>query len=38
MDAIIAATSERFDLVLATRNAFDFESLGIRLTNPWRDA
>jgi predicted nucleic acid-binding protein len=38
MDAFIAATSERYDLVLATRNVSDFEVLGIRLINPWRDA
>jgi len=38
MDAFIAATSERYDLTLATRNVSDFEALGIRLTNPWRDA
>jgi predicted nucleic acid-binding protein len=38
MDAFIAATSEWYDLVLATRNVSDFEALGIRLINPWRDA
>ena len=38
MDAFIAATAERHDLVLATRNVSDFEVLGIRLVNPWRDA
>ncbi len=38
MDAFIAATSERYKLVLATRNVSDFEALGIRLVNPWRDA
>jgi toxin FitB len=38
MDAFFAATSERYDLVLATRNIPDFEALGIRLINPWRDA
>jgi predicted nucleic acid-binding protein len=37
MDAFFAATSERYDLVLATRNIPDFEALGIRLINPWRD-
>jgi predicted nucleic acid-binding protein len=37
MDAFIAATAERHDLVLATRNVSDFEILGIRLINPWRD-
>jgi predicted nucleic acid-binding protein len=37
MDAFIAATTERYDLVLATRNVSDFEVLGIRLINPWGD-
>lgn len=37
MDAFIAATSERYDLTLATRNGSDFEALGIRVVNPWRD-
>jgi predicted nucleic acid-binding protein len=35
MDAFIAATAERHKLTLVTRNASDFESLGIRLLNPW---
>jgi toxin FitB len=38
MDACIAATAERHDLTLVTRNVADFEVLGIRLINPWRDA
>lgn len=38
MDAFVAATAERYDLVLATRNVSDFEVLGIRLINPWFDA
>ena len=38
IDAFIAATAERHDLTLATRNVADFEVLGIRLINPWRDA
>lgn len=38
MDGFIAATGERYDLVVATRNTSDFEALGIRLINPWRDA
>jgi hypothetical protein len=38
MDAVIAATAERYDLVLVTRNVSDFDVLGIRLINPWRDA
>lgn len=35
MDAFIAATAERHDLTLATRNISDFDALGIRLINPW---
>ncbi|MGD0103518.1 MAG: hypothetical protein ABSC06_05715 [Rhodopila sp.] len=38
MDAFIAATGERYGLVVATRNVSDFEALGVRLFNPWRDA
>jgi predicted nucleic acid-binding protein len=35
MDAFIAATAERHDLILVTRNVSDFNALGIRLMNPW---
>ena len=35
MDAFIAATAQRHDLALVTRNVTDFETLGIRLVNPW---
>lgn len=35
MDAFIAATAERHDLTLVTRNTSDFDALGIRLLNPW---
>lgn len=35
MDAFIAATAERHDMTLVTRNVSDFETLGIRLVNPW---
>lgn len=35
MDAFIAATAERHHLTLVTRNVSDFDSLGIRLINPW---
>jgi len=35
MDAFIAATAERHDLALVTRNVSDFDALGIRLINPW---
>jgi toxin FitB len=38
MDAFIGAAAERPDLTLATRNVANFEVLGIRLINPWRDA
>lgn len=34
-DMLIAATTIDHDLVLATRNARDFEGLGVRLFNPW---
>jgi predicted nucleic acid-binding protein len=37
MDAFIAATAERHDMTLVTRNAMDFEALGLRLINPWED-
>jgi toxin FitB len=35
IDAFIAATAERHHLTLITRNVSDFDSLGIRLINPW---
>ncbi len=35
MDAFIAATAERHDLTLVTRNVSDFDAIGIRLVNPW---
>lgn len=35
MDAFIAATAEQHDLTLVTRNVSDFDTLGIRLINPW---
>jgi toxin FitB len=35
MDAFIAATAERHDLTLVTRNVSDFNALGLRLVNPW---
>ena len=38
MDAFIAATAEQHDLTLVTRNVSDFESLGIRLVNPWNNS
>jgi toxin FitB len=36
MDAFIAATAERHDMVLVTRNISDFEALGLRLIDPWQ--
>ena len=38
MDAFIAATAERYDLTLVTRNFADFDFLGVRVFNPWRQA
>lgn len=38
MDAFIAATAERHQLTLVTRNVSDFDSLGIRLLNPWTES
>jgi toxin FitB len=35
MDAFIAATVLRHDMTLVTRNASDFEPLGVKLVNPW---
>jgi predicted nucleic acid-binding protein len=35
MDGFIAATAEQHDLTLVTRNVADFDTLGIRLVNPW---
>jgi toxin FitB len=35
MDAFIAATAERHHLTLVTRNISDFDSMGIKLVNPW---
>ena len=34
-DALIAGTAKAHDLVLATRNVSDFESLDLDLVNPW---
>ena len=38
MDAFIAATAERHDLTLVTRNVSDFDASGIRMVSPWSDA
>ena len=34
-DALIAGTAKAHDLVLATRNVSDFESLDLDVVNPW---
>ncbi len=36
-DAIIAASAQCHELVLATRNVKDFEGAGIELVDPWSD-
>jgi len=36
VDALIAATASVHDLTVATRNARDFEGLGVKVLNPWR--
>jgi len=38
MDAFIAATAERGDLTLVTRNTSDFEFLGLPVVSPWTTA
>ncbi len=38
IDALIAATAERHDLTLVTRNVADFASLKLALLDPWRGA
>ena len=38
MDAFIAATAERYNLTLITRNVLDFDVLGIQLFNPWSNS
>ena len=35
IDGLLAATALQHDLVLVTRNAKDFEGLGVQLVNPW---
>lgn len=35
IDALIAATAERYDLALATRNTADFKMLKLHMFNPW---
>ena len=35
MDALLAATALRHDLILITRNVSDFSQTGVDLINPW---
>jgi toxin FitB len=35
VDGLIAATALHYDLTLVTRNAKDFDRLGIDISNPW---
>ena len=35
VDAVLAATAFKHDLVLVTRNVKDFEDLGVTILNPW---
>ncbi|MCC7050110.1 MAG: type II toxin-antitoxin system VapC family toxin [Alphaproteobacteria bacterium] len=35
MDALIAATAERYDLALVTRNVRDFSAIGLQIVDPW---
>jgi hypothetical protein len=36
MDALIAATADVHDSIVATRNVRDFDAMGARVFNPWR--
>ena len=36
IDALIAATASVHDLTVVTRNARDFDSLDVKVLNPWR--
>lgn len=38
VDAVLAATAFKHDLVLVTRNVRDYEDLGITILNPWEAA
>jgi predicted nucleic acid-binding protein len=35
VDAVLAATAFKHDLVLMTRNIADYEDLGVTIFNPW---
>jgi toxin FitB len=37
MDGFMAATAQRHDMTLVTRNVADFEALDVRLLSPWTD-
>jgi predicted nucleic acid-binding protein len=38
VDAVIAATAFKHDLILVTRNVKDYEDSGITILNPWEAA
>lgn len=38
VDAVLAATAFKHDLVLVTRNIADYEDLGVAIFNPWEVA
>jgi len=38
LDALLAATAVKHDLVLATRNSKDYEGLCVTILNPWEAA
>lgn len=35
VDAILAATAFRHDLIVATRNVADYDDMGVAVMNPW---
>ena len=35
IDAVLAATAIKHDLILVTRNVRDYEDLGVTILNPW---
>ena len=35
LDALLAATAHKHDLILVTRNGKDYEGLGVTVLNPW---